>query len=491
MTKSAPLGKEFVTLPGESAGIPAVAKRKSDHAKWKSAIVLMVLCATAWLPTSAQVFTKLVDFSQTDNPEPDQTELVQDARGNLWATSEGFYGSAFVMSTSGAVSTIYEFGIYGVGPNSGLLGTDGNFYGTTEMGGANGLGNIYKLTPEGVYTDLHDFDFTSGQFPISPLLLGPDGFFYGTTVSGGSSTNCQQFGCGVIYKFSASGVFSVVYNFDGTHGEAPFGSLIFASDGKFYGTTTSGNGRASYGTVFSLSPSGSFAVIHDFTEGSGGGTPWGGVVQGPDGNFYGTTAVGGASNAGIVYKLTPAGKFTNLHSFNFLVDGGNPLSGLTLGTDENFYGTSWANGNSPTCAPPCGTIYQITAAGAFTNLHSFVGSDGSGVAAPLTQHTDGKFYGLASAGGANQWGTGYKLDMGLGPFLRLQNSSGGVGSAVYILGTGLTGTSAVSFNGVGATFLVHSDSFMTATVPVAATSGPLKATTPHGILESNTNFRVK
>jgi uncharacterized repeat protein (TIGR03803 family) len=459
--------------------------------KWKSAIVLSLLCATVCLHSSAQVFTKLVDFSQNVDPEPDQTQLVQDWHGNLWATSDGFYGTAFVMSTSGELTTIYDFGIYGVAPNAGLLGSDGDFYGTTELGGANGLGNIYKLTPEGTYTDLHDFDFTAGQYPISQLLLGPDGFFYGTTVSGGSSTNCQQFGCGVIYKFNGTGQFSVLYNFDGTHGDAPFGGLIFASNGKFYGTTTSGNGRASYGTVFSLSPSGVFNVIHDFTNGSGGATPWGGVVEGPDGNFYGTAAAGGINNAGIVYKITPAGKFTNLHSFNFLVDGGSPLSGLALGTDKNFYGTSWANGNSPTCTPPCGTIYQITTAGAFTNLHSFIGSDGSGLQVPLTQHTNGKFYGAASYGGANQWGTGYSLDVGLGPFLRLQNPTGSAGSTVYILGTALTGTSAVTFNGVAAIFSVRSDAFITATVPAGATTGPVKATTPHGILQSNTDFRVR
>jgi uncharacterized repeat protein (TIGR03803 family) len=167
------------------------------------------------------------------------------------------------------------------------------------------------------------------------------------------------------------------------------------------------------------------------------------------------------------------------------------LSGLTLGTDGKFYGTTWANGNVSGCAPLCGTVYQITADGEFTNLHSFDGSDGSGLQMPVAQHTNGKFYGAASFGGANNWGTGYSLDMGLGPFLRLQNPFGTVGSTVYILGVGLSRTSTVAFNGVNAEFTLHSDTFLTATVPAGATTGLVTATTPHGTLASNTNFHVR
>ena len=457
----------------------------------KLLIALAVFCAPACLPSSAQVFTKLVDFSQTDDPEPYEMQLQQDWHGDLWGTSAAFSGSTFTMTRSGQLSTIYSFGTYGVGVFGGLLGLDGNFYGILQLGGTNGLGSIYKLTPEGVYTDLHDFNFTEGQFPIGPLLLGPDGFFYGGTVSGGNSTNCQQFGCGVIYKISPTGEFRVVYNFDGLHGQTPFGGLSLASDGKFYGTTESGLGKTSFGTVFSLTPSGEFRLIHAFTESLGGATPWAGVVQGPDGWFYGTTAAGGINQAGIVYKIAPSGQFINLHSFDFLADGGNPLSDLTLGTDGNLYGTTWANGNDPNCTPPCGTIFQVTPGGAFTNLHTFIGSDGSGLQVPLTQHTNGKFYGTASYGGANQWGTGYSLDMGLGPFLRLQDPAGSAGSTTYILGVGLVGTSSVTFNDVAASFEVRSDTFMTAIVPAGAATGPVKAITPHGVLVSSGNFHVR
>jgi hypothetical protein len=110
---------------------------------------------------------------------------------------------------------------------------------------------------------------------------------------------------------------------------------------------------------------------------------------------------------------------------------------------------------------------------------------------PVTQHTNGKFSGAASFGGAYTWGTAYSIDMGLGPFLKLQNPFGGVGSKVFILGTGLTGTSAVTFNGVDAEFELHSDTFLTATVPVGATTGSVKATTPNGVLASNTYFYVR
>jgi uncharacterized repeat protein (TIGR03803 family) len=460
-------------------------------AKSKSAVVLAVLLATCWLPVSAQVFTKLVDFGQDDDPEPYEMQLLQDRHGNLWGTSAAYYGTVFSMTTSGQLTTIYGFGIYGIAAYGGVLGTDGNYYGITQTGGANALGNIYKVTPEGDYTDLHDFDFATGQYPMGPLLQAPDGYFYGATLSGGSSTNCQQFGCGVLYKLNPAGDYIVLHNFEGIDGEAPFGGLILASDGKFYGTTTSGIGKASYGVVFSITTAGEIVVLHKFTEYGGGATPWANVVEGADGNFYGTTAAGGINQAGMVYRITPQGQFTKLHFFRALVDGQEPLSGLTLGTDGKFYGTTWANGNVSGCAPLCGTVYQITADGEFTNLHSFDGSDGSGLQMPVAQHTNGKFYGAASFGGANNWGTGYSLDMGLGPFLRLQNPFGTVGSTVYILGVGLSRTSTVAFNGVNAEFTLHSDTFLTATVPAGATTGLVTATTPHGTLASNTNFHVR
>jgi uncharacterized repeat protein (TIGR03803 family) len=463
----------------------------SFRALWKSVALTAVLCATSCLPVSAQVFTKLVDFSPGDDPEPYEMQLVQDRSGNLWGTSAAYFGTVFRMTTAGELTTIYGFGAYDLTVYGGLLGTDGNFYGITQSGGANALGNFYKVAPDGTYTNLHDFDFISGQYPIGQVIQGPDGYFYGTTLSGGNSGNCAHYGCGVVYKISAAGDYKVIYNFDGIHGEEPFGGVMFASNGNFYGTTLSGIGPANYGTVFSLSSTGKISVIHTFTFGMGGATPWAAPVEGPDGNFYGTTAAGGIDEAGIVYKITPTGVFTNLHTFDFRGDGGNPLSGLTLGTDGNFYGTSWANGNAPDCAPPCGTIYKITSGGVFSLLHTFVGSDGSGLQVPVTQHTDGKFYGTASFGGTNGEGTAYSLDMGLGPFLHLQNSIGGAGSVVYILGTGLAGTSAITFNGVAAKFVLSSDTLVVATVPAGATSGPVHATTPNGVLVSNTNFLVK
>lgn len=460
-------------------------------AMWKSAAILAMLCAMGSMTLSAQVFTKLVDFSQGTDPEPYEMQLMQDWQGDFWGTSAAYYGTVFTMTTSGQLNTVYGFGIYGIGVYGGVLGTDGNYYGITQTGGANGLGNIYKVTPAGAYTDLHDFDFSTGQYPIGPLLQAPDGYFYGATLSGGSSTNCQQYGCGVLYKFNPAGDYSVLHNFEGIDGEAPFGGLILASDGKFYGTTTSGIGKASYGVVFSITAAGEMTVLYKFTEYGGGATPWGNVVEGPDGNFYGTTAAGGINQAGMVYRITPQGQFTKLHFFRPLVDGQQPLSGLTLGTDGKFYGTTWANGNVSGCAPLCGTVYQITADGEFTNLHAFDGTDGSGLQMPVTQHTNGKFYGAASFGGANDWGTAYSIDMGLGPFLKLQNPFGTIGSKVFILGAGLTGTSAVTFNGVEAKFELHSDTFLTATVPVGTATGPVKATTSNGVLVSNTYFHVK
>jgi uncharacterized repeat protein (TIGR03803 family) len=167
-------------------------------------------------------------------------------------------------------------------------------------------------------------------------------------------------------------------------------------------------------------------------------------------------------------------------------DGAFSLAGLVQGTDGNLYGGTDKGGIND-----LGTLFEITSNGQYKLLYSFVDKIGSGANGPLLQHTNGKFYGYASFGGGYSEGALYSLDMGLGPFVALVRYTGRIGQPVQILGQGLTGSTAVTINGVAATtFKVVSDTYMTATIPTGATSGPVVVTTPKGTLTSNHNLRI-
>ena len=234
--------------------------------------------------------------------------------------------------------------------------------------------------------------------------------------------------------------FTTLQSFDLTHGADPYAGLVQATDGNLYGTTV-GGGAKNYGTVFRIAPSGTLATLYSFCSKSGctdGGSPYSGLVQATDGNFYGTTLRGGARGVGTVFKITPSGTLTTLYSF-------------------------------------CSKIGC---------------TDGEYPEAALVQDTNGTFYGTTRTGGAHNYGTVFSLSVGRGPFVETQPTSGKVGAAVKILGTNLTGATSVTFNGTAAVFKVVSSSEITTTVPAGATTGKVKVVTPHGTLFSNVPFRV-
>ncbi len=199
--------------------------------------------------------------------------------------------------------------------------------------------------------------------------------------------------------------------------------------------------------------------------------------------MYGTTVAGGGVNLGSVFKLTPAGVVTVLHSFDG-GDGANPEAGLVQASDGKLYGTTVFGGRHG------------------EGLYSFPSFDHVDGANPfgLMQHTDGKFYGTTSEGGTSincdsfdsiGCGTVFSLDLGLGPFVTFVVPSGKVGSVIQILGTDLTGATVVSFNGVPASsFKVVRGTLIKATLPAGATTGPVTVTTSNGTLTSNVNFTV-
>ena len=230
-------------------------------------------------------------------------------------------------------------------------------------------------------------------------------------------------------------------------------------------------------------------MLHNFV-GSDGNEPTGVLAQGSDGNFYGTTRQGGAFSQGTVFKVTSKGAFKKIYDFcsvNGCPDGFDPVGGLILGTDGNFYGTTIGGG---TGSDPHGTVFRITSGGALTTLHNFNGTDGSEPFGWLVQHTDGLLYGTTTYGGTNDLGTVYSLDVGLKPFIRTLPGEAAVGETIKILGTNLTGASAVSFNGIPTAPTTVTGTYLTVKVPIGATTGSVTVTTPSGLLNSDVPFRV-
>jgi len=276
------------------------------------------------------------------------------------------------------------------------------------------------------------------------------------------------------------------------------GTLVQATDGNFYGTTSEGGAFANdQGTVFKITPSGTLTTLHTFDyvrDFANGAYPVAGLVQGTDGNFYGTTRDGGNGNQevggnGTIFKISPSGSFTILHRFNF-TDGAEPVAGVIQATDGNFYGTTKSGGTNG-----FGTVFKITPSGTLTTLYSFGSqsgcTEGYFPVAGLVQDTNGNFYGTTAGGPCQQSnGTVFRLSVGLSPFVSFVRSSGKVGQTVQIVGQGLTGATKVSFNGANAAFAVKSETYLTATVPAGATTGFVRVATPSGTLKSNQKFRV-
>jgi uncharacterized repeat protein (TIGR03803 family) len=264
-----------------------------------------------------------------------------------------------------------------------------------------------------------------------------------------------------------------------------------------------GTSFKNFGVVFKVSPAGKYTALYAFcavTNCADGSNPNDALVQGTDGNFYGTaktggTALGSPFPSGVVFKITPAGKYTVLYSLCQLAkcaDGSDPVGGLVQGSDGNFYGTTSAGG-----ANNQGAIFQITPKGTYTVQHSFQQATGAlfgdNPQTSLIQHTNGILYGDTVNGGtsARVDGVFYSLNAGLNPFAKLVTWWGTVGATVEILGQGFKGATSVSFNGTPASFTAVTDTYLTAVVPATATTGNVKVVTSTGTLTSSHKFFVK
>src|ERR1035441_219212 len=388
-------------------------------------LVIVLVVAGRTFHANALMEANLCTFgsSDTDGTTP-YARLAQGNDGNFYGTTYngGFYGGGTVFQTSpsGTYTNLYSFGSSdtdGANPEAGLVqGSDGNFYGTTDSDNTYDYGTVFRISPSGTYTSLYLFGSNSpndGFNPSGGLVQDSDGNFYGTTFGGGTNDG------GTMYRISASGSYTSLYTFGNspTDGANPYAGLAQGSDGNFYGTTyyggTSGNCYLGCGTVFRISPSGSYTNLHSFVgPPHDGAVPLAKLVQGSDGNFYGTTSSGGANNTGTIFRISASGSYTSLYTFgNSPTDGANPYAGLAQGSDGNFYGATSGGGTSTNCPGGCGSVFRISPKGSYTNLYSFDGSPNDGAAphAGLVQGSDGNFYGTTAQGGTNDSGTVFIL----------------------------------------------------------------------------------
>jgi uncharacterized repeat protein (TIGR03803 family) len=470
----------------------------------KNLCILLLFFAAASVLLTGQTFTTLHNFpaGSTDGSAP-CCGLVQGLDGKFYGTTTAGgpvnNGTIFKISSAGAL-TAYPLKDSSIISNGSalLLATDGNFYGISNEGGQSGT--VFRMTSTGSLTLLHDFQGPSGgdgQGPNYGLVQGRDGNFYGTTFEGGLNLCTYQGWCGTVFKVTPSGTLTIIHDFcpgSCADGGWPRAGLTLGIDGNFYGTTTTGGNGNGNGTFFKMTPSGELTTLYSFCSQANcadGLDSEATLVQGADGNFYGTNRAGGdiTCKCGTIFKITPAGKLTTLHTFH-TGDGVLYPFGLVRATDGNFYGGS-RNGSDTSCGDSygCGTIFKITPAGKLTILHKFEGTDGYHPV-EIVQGTDGKFYGTTGDYVEGNYGTVFSLSVGLGPFVRTVPTAGKMGQLVRILGTDLTGATSVTFNGVRATFQIISPTEIVTHLPCDTTTGKVEVVTPKGTLSSNIPFQV-
>jgi uncharacterized repeat protein (TIGR03803 family) len=393
---------------------------------------VFVLSAACWMWTSgshsvAQTesvprtkFVTLHSFTGADGNKS-FAGLVQGKNGSLYGTT--YFGGTkndgviFQITTTGKLTALHSFcsttgcadGEYSYATP--VQGTDGNFYGTTYLGGSKDDGTVFKVSPSGALTTLHSFGGADGSQPLAGLAAGSDGNFYGTTNLGGSHNS------GTVFKITPNGEFTTLYSFCSKSacgdGQNSYAGLIQATDGDLYGTTLAGGSHGD-GTVFKISPSGTFSTVYSFCGQSGcadGEFPQTGLVQASNGNLYGETILGGAYGSGTIFELTLSGTLTTLYNAcpqSGCPDGNYLYAPLTQAKDGNLYGIMQIGG-----AHNSGTIFRITLSGALTTLYSFCSqpscADGQYPAGPLVQAGNGNLYGTTADGGVHGDGTVFSI----------------------------------------------------------------------------------
>lgn len=404
-----PAGRAYsVTLKSRTPGLRCSLNRASGSIGQGAVTDIAISCVTGSL-SIVHHFAGAPDGAQP------MGELMPDGDGNFYSTtlSGGTLdsGTLYKLDATGTVTVLHSLGAQAsppYGPRSGLArDASGNFYLAVYSGGTPNFGAIVKVDPAGSATILHEFDMTDplGVFPSGSLFLARDGNLYGTTESRAAYHG------GALFQITPAGASSLVHSFGDVAADAltPQGELAQDEAGNLYGASQDG-GSAASGTVYKVSPGGAVTVIHSFGTGATTGLmPQEGITRDAAGNLYGTTAVGGGSgNPGTVFKVSPSGVATDLHAFSTASgDGYQPLGGVVADANGNVFGTTSLGG-----AHGHGIVFKISRSGVYTVLHEFNpgAGDGGTPKATLTIATDGTLYGTTNAGGASGHGTIFKID---------------------------------------------------------------------------------
>ena len=391
-------------------------------------------------PPPAPAETVLHTFASDPDGAYPEAPLIRGRNGSYYGTTrvgaptqtpfgtQISTGTVFSITPAGVLTTLHTFspfdltGTEGAFPSFGALVQDseGNLYGMTLQGGMEGLGTIYRITPDGQFSVIHSFDGTDGLNPYGGLIEGSDGNLYGTT-SGCCGSSQGSFGpppppppllnLGSIFKATPDGIVTLLHGFTGGAESAVPISLMQGADGNLYGTTAGqadlGIGSTDKGSAFRITPQGVLTTLHRFSGGSDGALPVALIES--DGIFYGTTAgyiSGSDTDSGTVFAMAPDGSVTTLHTFSGAGDGANPNGGLVQGPHGHFYGTTIAGGSANQ-----GTVFAIGASGRFQTIYSFTGgSDGSAPSAALLPGRFADFlYGTTATGGTSNFGTVFRI----------------------------------------------------------------------------------
>jgi len=380
--------------------------------------IVLMAAVFATQPAQAQNYTVLYSFTGGADGRNPEAGLVMDTKGNLYGTTSGggdqTYGTVFKLHTNGKETVLHSFNGYptdGAIPAAGLLrDANGNFFGTTVGGGVIHWGTLFKVSGTGKEAVLYSFDDgPDGGAPIASLVMDAKNNLYGTTSAGGDLSCQPTIGCGLVFKLTKRGHLTVLHTFTGPpDGQQPTGSLVRDVKGNFYGTTYNG-GTNNYGAVFKISKTGKETVLYSFAGGTDGVNPYAALIRDKAGNLFGTTQFGGGAcsqGCGTVFKLDKTGKETVLHRFAAQPDdGATPYASLVMDAKGKLYGTTAYGG-----ASNAGTVFRLDKTGKETVLYSFTGgTDGANPYANLIRDGEGNFYGTTYGGGNGGYGVVFKL----------------------------------------------------------------------------------
>ena len=350
-------------------------------------------------------YTVLYKFQGGSDGSGSGANVALDSAGNIYGTTDfggaNFDGVVFKLAPKGKETLLHTFsGADGSQPDGAVIVmSNGDLYGSTSSGGASGNGVLFKLSAKGKYKVLHSLTATDGADVRGNLYRDKSGNLYGTALFSGAGSS------GTVFKYGADGTFTVLHAFaaDGSDGQYPEHGVVADKAGNLYGVTAFG-GASGEGTVFKIDTGGNFTTLYSFTDGADGGFLYGGLAIDKDGNLYGSTVDGGASNAGTVFELSPAGTLTTLYNFVGGSNVGGPEGDMRLNGKK--LDSTAINGGDPSCQ--CGGVYEVSLTGKEKVLHAYVGSDGSGYSAGLSSAL-GILYGTTQAGGVNENGVVYSV----------------------------------------------------------------------------------